>query len=138
MSDERKAIFTELTPPPGGLERFRRRLEQESGHSPRRWRYLVPAAVSLFFCVALSVWIHDLYISGEKSPTDPLMAQLKAEYNPAMIRLGLADLPREAVTVPVDQQSRMAVQRVAVSNPDVIYYRIDVIDVTGSEEEPDF
>jgi len=137
MSDNRKAIFAEMTPPPGGLERFRRRLEQESGHSHKQWRYLVPAAVSLLFCIVLSVWIIDSFIS-ERNPTDPFLAQLKAEYNPAMIRLGLADPPGEAVTVPVDQRSRMAVQRVTVSDPDVIYYRLDVLNSMGEEDESDF
>lgn len=51
-----------------------------------------------------------------------------------MFRLGLADIPFETVTVPMELRNSVAVQRVIVSDPNVIYYRIDIIGSTNTEE----
>jgi len=131
-------IFKELTPPPGGLEDFRVRLEKESAHARMRLHFIIPVAASVVFCLTLLIFIRSHDPAADRNDFNRALSQLEAENNPAMIRLGLVDPPREPITVPVDQRSRMAVQRVTVTDHDVIYYRLDVLDTMDEEGESDF
>jgi hypothetical protein len=103
-----------------------------------RLHSIIPVAASVVFCLTLLIIIRSHDQAANRNDFSRALSQLEAENNPAMIHLGLADPPREPVTVPVDQRSRIAVQRVTVTDPGVIYYRLDVLDTMDEEGESDF
>ena len=137
MNDNRKAIFTELAPPPHGLERFRERLTQETGTPHAHVRYLAFGAASLLICFALITLLYGPFAPSRDIAQNQGLARLREEFDPAMIRLGLAHMPSEPVTIPADQRRNIAVQRVPIPDSDVIYYRICSIK-TDRDPESDF
>lgn len=132
MVDRQEHIFPELIPPSGGLENLRQRLEKEPESRRMRWNRPVLALTGAVILICLITgWI----VRGSRQDfTTQVLASLKTGANPAMFRLGLADMPFETVTVPMELRNSVAVQRVNVSDPNVIYYRIDIISSTNTEE----
>lgn len=90
-----------------------------------------PAAVLL--CTAL--W----FVAARIQTTDILNRyeliedSFNADAYPTLFRLGLKEGQAEAVMVPVSQRRHIAVERVALENADVIYYRIAMLDGDGME-----
>jgi hypothetical protein len=127
MADDQSGILPILTPPPGGLERLHQRLLRESDSNWIRWRTSALVLATVFICITIWLVTSQIRLRNEPDQITQALAMMKAESNPALVRLGLADAPVEAVTVPVSQRRYMAVQRVAVSDPNVIYYRVSVL-----------
>jgi hypothetical protein len=69
-----------------------------------------------------------MYSRNKRDQITETLALLKSESHPLLVRFGLADPPAEAVTLPVGQRRYMALQRVTVSDPSVIYYRLSMLD----------
>jgi len=136
MADRQEHIFPELIPPSGGLEKLRRRLGKEPESRRMRWNRPVLALTGAVILICLVLWpiTGRIIRGGRQDFTAQIPASLKTGANPAMFRLGLADMPFETVTVPIELRNSMAVQRVSVSDPNVIYYRIDIISGTNTEE----
>lgn len=130
MDRKRNPIFPELSPPPGGLGELRRRMQQPLGPfgKDRRIRVLVSTGAAVTVCLLMWPVLKGTLNTGRMDPAARMPALLQAGFNPALVRLGLADPPSEAVTVPREERRRAAVEKVAVSNPEVIYYRIEVVD----------
>ena len=128
MADDKSRIFPNLAPPAGGLERLRRQLDREQDNRRTRWQIPVVAATAIFICSAVWLVTSEIRSESRRDQFSRALASLKAESNPALVRLGLADAPSEAVTVPTGQRKRVAVERVAVPDPGVIYYRLAILD----------
>lgn len=117
-------LFEELTPPNGGLDRLRARLDHEPVRQHRR-RALASAAIAMaatafIFAVAVMVW-------PTSQPQLHLDMATILAVSPAAVRLGLATAPSEPVSVASDQRRHMAVERVEVADQKVLFYRVTVI-----------
>jgi hypothetical protein len=128
MADEQSGIFPNLMPPPGGLERLHQRLVRESDSIWMRWRTSVLVLATVFICFSIWLVTSQIRLRNKPDQVTQALASMKAESHPMLVRLRLAEAPAEAVTVPASQRRYMAVQRVAVSDPNVIYYRLSVLD----------
>jgi hypothetical protein len=136
MVDRQEHIFPEMIPPPRGLENLRQRLEKEPESRRMRWNRPVLALTGAVILICLVLWPITGWIvrRSQQDFTTRILASLKNDANPAMFRLGLADIPFETLSVPMELRNSVAVQRVIVSDPNVIYYRIDIIGRTNTEE----
>ena len=74
MKTERKQIFRELEPPPGGAARLRARLGTRTGHPGRQAWWLGPALVAVIAALALSPFRFDLTTESAPPPDTLLMA----------------------------------------------------------------
>lgn len=137
MTDEPTSVFPNLTPPPGGLEKLHQRLDRESDSNWMRQRTPALALGIAFLCLA--AWLIASQIHSRKKPDQitQTLALLKSESHPVLVRFGLADPPAEAVTLPVGQRRYMTLQRVTVSDPNVIYYRISMLDKMDADIPPE-
>ena len=128
MADEQPNVFPNLTPPPGGLEMLHKRLERGPDSNWMRWRIPALVVATVFICFAGWLISDQIRLRNKSIKITQALASLRSESHPVLVRFGLADPPAEAVTVPVGQHRHMAVQRVAVADPRVIYYRISMLD----------
>ena len=55
MSTERHSAFTQLDPPPGGAERFARRLDEAAPRPPQWHRFALAAAVGAAAVLAVAI-----------------------------------------------------------------------------------
>ena len=125
MSAERFGLFEELTPPPGGAERFERRLDELTAApaaSPMRVQFLGAAACLALAALAASVWLRE----PEQSP--PLIASSPPVIDlygaPEFDRLlGRTRAPAEP-TVVVGVET-VAVTQVETANEKVRIYEIN-------------
>lgn len=122
-------VFEELTPPPGGLQKLRTRLDEVARQELRarrpmqrtRWAFALAAVACLLTLVAVQVWQPGSRAAANWSELIP------ADGNPALTRLGLTEPPLAAVSVPPQQSHRIALQHVEVNTPGVLYYRFAVL-----------
>ncbi len=127
-----KELFERLDPPPGGLARLRVQLDERERRAaawrlrPLRWAV---AVLLMGAIVGLAVVSFDRPRSGLD---DRLLA---ASSGPLGVRLGLAEPPSEAVSVPPGLRHRVAVERVEVEVPGVVYYRVAVLGEPGPSED---
>ncbi len=129
MNEEMDGIFKELTPLPGGLQALRNRLDDEPGRRRQRVRrrvYLTTCAAAAGLMLLLLLWSPMTTMRGGGVPA----LRIDAELNPALIRLGVVEAAADPLTVPRDHRQRMAVERVDVESPRVVFYRVAVL--TGS------
>lgn len=132
-----KQVFEELPPPPGGIEALRSRLNEASAGEirPRRlfrkvkWTFAAAAA-----CAVIGLIFPGSLLLGVGSAGHQLKLRVTAEGNPALVRLGLGAPPTEAVSVPPNQRHRIAVERVSVDNPNVLFYRVAVLPKSGVQD----
>ncbi len=109
---------------------MRRRLDGEPGRRQRQIRrraYLTTGSTAAGLLVLLLFWSPLTTVESGGVPT----LRIDAELNPALIRLGVAEATGEPVSVPRDHRRRMAVERVAVDSPKVVFYRVAVIEDPG-------
>jgi hypothetical protein len=125
MSAELPGLFEQLTPPPGGAERFARRLDELTAASrkPRRHTPLLAAAACAALALAAAtVWLRDPgdsppFISGSPPVIDIYAA-------PEFDRLLGRTRPPAEPTVRLGEQVA-AVTQVETTNEKVRIYRID-------------
>jgi len=127
MNEEKGGIFKDLTPPPGGIQALRNRLDGETGRRAHRWVYLTSCTAAAGLMALLLTFTSLPTMRSEGEPA----LRIDAELNPALIRLGVAEATGEPVSVPRDHRRRMAVERVDVESPKVVFYRVAVIEDPG-------
>jgi hypothetical protein len=123
MNSERHGLFAELTPPPGGAERFAQRLDETAPAADGpRWRGLALAGAA-FAAVALLVAIVLLREPGDS--TSPPVAAAPEIYNaPEFDRLlGRPSQPAE-FTVTLGERTASVVA-VETTNEKVRIYEIN-------------
>jgi hypothetical protein len=127
MDENQHRFFPDLTPPPGGLEKLQRQLKQQPEPSGMRLRVFALSLATV--CICFTIWLAASEVNREGKPdyVAQALASLIANGDPALIRFGLADAPSEAVTVPSGERKYMAVERVAVPDPIVVYYRVAML-----------
>jgi len=126
MSGNTSGLFPELTPPPRGLQALRWRLDEEPARRHRRVRRHVLATSLASTAVAcVVVLLLAMPVPGTVSSVAGL--RIDADLNPALIRLGVVEPAAEPVTVPRDNRTSVAVERVDVDNPKIVYYRVSVL-----------
>jgi hypothetical protein len=119
MARDLGPLFRELAPPPGGLARLRDRLE--AAEARRRRLALGWGAASALAAAALALVV-TLTPQGQAPALPPLALR-----SPALVRLGIQSPPDAPVTVPPEARARIAVSAVPVTDPGVIYYRVDML-----------
>jgi hypothetical protein len=109
-------VFEPLAPPPGGLTALRARMAE----SPRRriLPWLVPAAAALAAVVAVA-------LAPDRAPS--LASLLAARGDPSAVALGLARPPAEPVAVLAGARGRLGLERVAVADASVVFYRVGAL-----------
>jgi len=128
-------VFEDLEPPPGGLEVLQSRLaeapalEFQSRRRTRRARWVVAAVAT---CVFIWILIPSTSQNRRGATENRLEPAVMAEGNPALFRFGLVAPSAEAVTVPPDLRHQIAVQKVELGTPNVIYYRVAVLPTSRS------
>ncbi len=134
MKIEWNDVFEELSPPPGGLETLQRRLNDiavSNARSYRRTRRLKWAFAACTACLVIWLGFLGYLPTRQRSRGHGVTLAAVAVGNPALVRLGLVVPTSDAVSVPPDQRHRMAVERVLVDNPNVIYYRVAELPESG-------
>lgn len=129
QSDDRwQHVFEELEPPPGGLDRLRTRLAGLEGPAgPRRSTRPLVLATAAAVAAAVVLWLAPAVFGP--LPGGP---ELTAAWdNPALIRMGVVEMPREPVTVPPADWHRTAVTRVSGTDPAVVFYRVATLGGDG-------
>jgi hypothetical protein len=116
-------LFEELTPPAGGLDQLRARLDQEPARQLRN-RSLAAASIA----IATAAVILAILITPADQPRLYTDASTILAASPAAVRLGLTQAPTEPVSIAPQQRNHMAVQRVEVADKKVLYYRVTVLD----------
>ena len=123
MNDERKRLFAELTPPPGGAEQFAKRLDEtaQAADAPR-WRGFALAGAAAA-AAALVVAVVLLREPSESVP--PTAAAAPEIYNaPEFDRLlGRPSQPTE-FTVRLDERTTSIVE-VETTNDKIRMYEIN-------------
>ncbi len=126
MNGRASGLFPELTPAPGGLQALRRRLDEEPARRHRRVRrHVLAASLATTTVACVVVLLLAMPVPGTVSSVAAL--RIDADLNPALIRLGVAEPAAEPVTVPRDHRTSVAVERVDVDNPKVVFYRVSVL-----------
>ena len=125
MTNERPGLFTELEPPPGGAERFGRRLDQTaSARHALRWHVFVTAGAA---CAVVALVAVVLLRDPEDSASSPVAdsGRTAAIYDaPEFDRL-LGRTPRPAeLTVTLNEQPA-SVAEIETTNEKVRIYRIN-------------
>ena len=117
-------LFKRYDPPPGGLERLRRRMAEEEGRSAgfELWRFARTASVVV--TIALVCVVLPYLAFWDNGGEDPFTELLKASRDPSLVRYGLAEPPRAELSIPADQKTRLAALKVPVDSEDVIFYWI--------------
>lgn len=117
-------VFEELKPPPGGLAALRARLDRAETEIPwsrqqlvGRWA-VVAAACALTLLLVPLLW-HE--------PSTTWRDAVLEDGNPALVRLGLAEPAADVVSVPAGRRRMMAVEKVELGDPAVLYYRVAVL-----------
>jgi hypothetical protein len=122
-------VFPEMTPPPGGLDALRARLKLETadGRAGHRdslrpsWTLRIAAVAASIVLAVVTLWV------VQTQPPRPILDLELLSSNPASVRLGLVPAPTEPVSVPEADRGRIAVERVEVHDPDVLFYRVAVL-----------
>jgi anti-sigma-K factor RskA len=116
-------LFRELTPPPGGAERFRQRLEElERSDRPPQWRALAAAAACAAVVLAAIVLLRD---RGDPAPSLPESELTAALYNaPEFDRLLGRQPPPVELAVTLNQQTASVVE-IETTNEKVRIYQIN-------------
>jgi hypothetical protein len=125
MPDEPETFFETLEPPPGGVAELRHRLR----HEPRRRRRRV-AALGLAVAAAVAGLLLAVHGRVARFP-----GPLVANFDPALVSLGLQDAPSEPAVIPPDMKDRMALQRVPLQSDRVIFYYVAVLPDSHNDEE---
>ncbi|HJR70489.1 MAG TPA: hypothetical protein VKA43_10650 [Gammaproteobacteria bacterium] len=123
MNDERHGLFTELTPPPGGAERFAKRLDEtaQSADAPRRRGFAFAAAACAAAALVLAVML--LREPGD-SASPPVAAATEIYDAPEFDRLlGRPSQPAE-FTVTLGERTASVVE-VETTNEKVRIYEIN-------------
>ena len=124
MKADRHGLFTELEPPPGGVERFRQRLD--ATHS-ERWphRFVLTAAAAAFAAV-LVVAVVLLRGPGDSTSSRSSDSQLTATlYDaPEFDQLLGRQPPPVEIAVTLDKQTASVVE-IETTNEKVRIYRIN-------------
>ncbi len=123
MNDERQGVFAELTPPPGGAERFARRLD-EAAHvaDAPRWRgFALAGAVGA--AVALVVAVVLLREPGD-SASPPVAAAPEIYDAPEFDRLLGRPTQPTAFAVTLDERTASIVE-VETTNEKIRIYEIN-------------
>jgi hypothetical protein len=114
MQSEPGELFDQLDPPPGGVAGLRRRLRNEPR---RRRRHVATAALGGALVVGgLSVTLYR-----QLAQPDQVQARL-ADFDPALVALGLQDAPSEPAAIPPEMRHRMALERVPLDTERVVFY----------------
>jgi hypothetical protein len=126
---ELEDLFVDLEPPSGGLQRLRRRLDAEPVEAPRRRRWRISWVTAAAAAAVVVVWlaVAPAILGG------PTLMVAAEEALPGLVHLGLADPPSEPVTVPEEERSRVAIERVTTATDAVVYYRVVTLDDEGKE-----
>jgi hypothetical protein len=121
-------LFGQLQPPPGGAERFARRLDEAAARARSvgvRWRRLTLASVAA--AAVLLVVAATVLRSPNGAPPPPLADSVpvpKIYDSPAFDRLLGRPLRAEQLTATVNQQAA-TVTELESQNPNVRIYRIN-------------
>jgi hypothetical protein len=123
MNDERHGLFSEIDPPPGGVERFAQRLDK-AARTPEapRWRGLAFAGVA---CAADALVVAALLLRDPSDSTSPPVAAAPEIYDaPEFDRLlGRPARPAE-FTVMLGERTASVVE-VETTNEKVRIYEIN-------------
>jgi hypothetical protein len=125
MPDEPETFFETLEPPLGGVAGLRRRLQRE----PRRRRR---RATALALAVAAAVVVLLLVVRGRVAR---FHGPPVADFDPALVSLGLQNVPAEPATIPPDMRQRMALQRVPLKTDGVIFYYVAVLPSASDSDD---
>jgi hypothetical protein len=120
-----EVLFKPLDPPPGGAERFARRLEAAAGASATNPRW--PLAVAGAACAAVAVVVAMLVLRAPTDDVPPVAASdpVPVVYDsPAFDRLLGRPLRTEQLTVIVNKQTA-AVTEVESRNAKVRIYQLN-------------
>ncbi len=138
MESWQREVFRQHEPPPGGLARLRRRLAE-----PRPRRRIVPGLAAAFAAAAIVAavsWSLLRPTADRPRPGggDPLAVFIDdtGSAPPALVEYGLAAEPDEPVSIAPNRRGQLAVSRVAVARPDVVFYWVSSPD-PGGEPPPD-
>jgi len=123
MNDERQGLFAELDPPPGGHERFARRLDEtaQAADAPR-WRGLAFAGAA---CAAAALVVAIVLLREPSGPALPTVAAAPEIYDaPEFDRLlGRSSQPT-AFAVTLDERTASVVE-VETTNEKIRIYEIN-------------
>jgi hypothetical protein len=137
MRISRSELFERLDPPPGGVTRLRAAIERHDRRrlEARRVRSLCWAAAAA--AATVLVWLAATWLSHPDGDVGRNRLALGADgADPALVGLGLADPPAERVSVPPAERHRVAVERVEVDVPGVVYYRVAVVSEVKLHAKP--
>ena len=120
MNDGFEDTFEKLEPPRDGLAGLRVRIERERRRQLRLRRTRTAAATLVVLAAAALVFFLS---PGHPAPWSP-------GFSPTGVRLRLASLPGEPVTIPARLRADLAARRVPLENERVVFYLV------GSRAEP--
>ena len=128
MEDNLNKIFKTLEPPPDGLSGLRSKLAHSRRRKATRKRIFIGVPVTLASAAAAIALIVTLWPNPSSTPPGPVRQttsnQNLAGLHPGLISLGIESPPNHSVTVPRDQQFRVAVTPVSESE-EVLFYMVD-------------
>lgn len=118
-------VFEMLEPPPGGLAGLRAKLERERTRRARRRQLGAVLGLAAAALIAFAL------ASGDRRGAEggALASRWIESGDPALVQLGLASAPRDAVRS-ADEAS-LGLHRVSAPADDVLYYRAAAL-TTGS------
>jgi hypothetical protein len=114
LKPEREDLFPLLEPPPGGLARLRSLLDQEE--MGRRRMPLIALGMASAAAAVLVAFV----LLSNRGTGEPW----RDSEDPTLVRLGLTAPPSEPVEIPLRDRSSMAAMRVAVDDPNVVFYLV--------------
>jgi hypothetical protein len=123
MNDETQSLFKELEPPPGGAERFARRLD-ETAHAAEapRWRVFAFAGAA---CAAVALMVAVVVLREPSESTSPTVAAAPDIYDaPEFDRLLGRPAQPTAFAVTVDERTASVVE-VETTNEKIRIYEIN-------------
>ena len=116
-----RSVFPKITPPPGGLDRLRRRMRVREEAAPRAWwPRLVPVG-----SVALAAAIVLIVVARRN--VDPFAAA-RSFGGPSEVALGPARSPSDAVTLAGESRETGALVRVPTGDPHVAIYMVGTLE----------
>jgi len=124
-----RQVFDRLDPPPGGLARLNTRLDS----APRDW---IQSGGRWAFAAALAA-VSVLLWSNRGGPEDGSELVFAMDSRPALMRLGVLDLPASAVSVAPDRRDFQALLEIPTTGEGVMLFLFDGVPESSSAVGPE-
>ena len=128
MNPESNPLFTELTPPSGGLAKLRAKMEARRNRVQNSWLALLSAGASalvaflILWQTGASIFIGHPGLAHVNFKARIFRPDLEA--HPALSTLRLAQAIKTPVSVPAAMRHQVALSRVPLPSSKVIFYYI--------------